>query len=76
MVRVIKEQVMIQPGGVIEIRRADLPAGVRAEVIVMIEQPAKEPPPLTSLIGSGKGCFGSAAEVDAFLRAERDAWDR
>jgi len=32
--------------------------------------------PLTQLIGKARGGFDSAAEVDAFLRAERDAWDR
>ncbi len=31
--------------------------------------------PLSELIGKGKGCFKSAAEVDAFIRAERDAWE-
>ena len=25
--------------------------------------------------GKGKGCFNNAAEVDAFIRAERDAWE-
>jgi len=32
--------------------------------------------PLTQLIGKARGCFDNAAEVDAFLRAERDAWER
>jgi len=32
--------------------------------------------PLSQLIGKGKGCFDSAAEIDAFIRAERDAWER
>jgi len=32
--------------------------------------------PLSPLIGKGKGCFDSAAEIDAFVRAERDAWER
>ena len=32
--------------------------------------------PLSQLIGKAKGCFGNASEVDAFIRAERDAWDR
>lgn len=31
--------------------------------------------PLTQLIGKARGCFDNAAEVDAFLRAERDAWE-
>jgi hypothetical protein len=32
-------------------------------------------PPLASLIGKGQGCFQDAAEVDAFLRSERDSWE-
>lgn len=32
--------------------------------------------PLTQLIGKAKGCFDSATEIDTFLRAERDSWDR
>lgn len=32
--------------------------------------------PLSQLIGKAQGCFASSAEVDAFMRAERDAWDR
>ncbi len=32
--------------------------------------------PLSQLIGKGKGCFDSAAHIDAFIRSERDAWER
>lgn len=32
--------------------------------------------PLTQLIGEAQGCFSNAAEIDTFVRAERDAWDR
>ncbi len=78
MIRAIKENVIIRPGGVIEIRRPDLPEGAAAEVIVMIEEPAatEPPPPLTSLFGKAKGVFTSGEEADAFRRAERDAWER
>ncbi len=34
-----------------------------------------KPRSLLELVGKGKGCFKSAAEVDAFIRAERDAWE-
>ena len=42
-------------------------------------QPEAQPlvaTPLTQLIGKAQGCFANAAEIDAFVRAERDAWDR
>lgn len=35
----------------------------------------ENPPPLTDLFGKVPPCFKSAAEVDTFIRAERDAWD-
>lgn len=76
MVRAIKENVIIGSGGLIEIRRPDLPEGAPAEVIVMVEAPESEPPPLTSLLGQAHSGYASGEEADAFLRAERDAWDR
>lgn len=35
----------------------------------------ENPRSLLELIGKGQGCFKNAAEVDAFIREERDAWD-
>ena len=75
MVHTIRENVIIRSGGLIEIRRPDLPEGVAAEVIVMIETPESEPPPLTSLLGKAHSGYASGEEADAFLRVERDAWD-
>lgn len=40
MVRIIKERVKIQAGGLIEMRSTDLVPGLEADVIVMVEQPA------------------------------------
>ena len=40
-----------------------------------IEIEIENPPALTDLIGKVQPCFKSSAEVDAFIRAERDAWD-
>lgn len=71
-----RERVTIQPGGTIEIRNPDFPAGAEAEVIVLVESPKAESVPMASFIGKGKGCFADAADVDAFLRAERDSWER
>lgn len=77
MVRAIKNIVMVKPGGLIEFRSDELRDGAPAEVIVMQEdRTGTEPPSLTSLIGQGKGCFGGAADVDAFIRKERDAWNQ
>ena len=78
MTQAIREHVKIEEEGRIgiEIRNPALSAGTMAEVIVLVEQPAVEERPLLSFLGRGKGCFTDAAEVDAFLRSERESWDR
>lgn len=76
----IKEYVRVGAGGRIVLERPEIPAGTEAEVMIMVEERpeprrSEDLPPLASFLGTGKGCFSSAAEIDAFLRAERDAWD-
>ena len=76
MVNAIKQVVTVQSGGVIEIRSPELPEGARAEVIVILDDGAEAPNrPLCTIIGTGKGCFATPEEADAFLRKERDAWE-
>lgn len=75
MIQAIKERVTVKAGGKIELCLPELPTGTEAEVVILIEQPAGERLPLASFVGKGKGCFANAEEVDAFLRAERDAWE-
>lgn len=36
----------------------------------------EKPRSLLELIGKGKGCFKSTAEIDSFIREERDAWEK
>jgi hypothetical protein len=76
VIQAIKERVIVKPGGTIEIHCPSLAPGTTAEVIVMVEDRPRKLPPLTSFIGKAKGCFRNAAEVDSFIRAERDAWER
>ena len=68
-------EVTIQPGGVVRVESPDLPAGAKARVVVFVETPGSGPPPLATLVGRSKPVFKSAAEVDAFIRRERDGWD-
>ena len=70
MTKAIREHLTVEREGVIEIHHPDLSVGMTAEVVVLVRQPADDRP-LVSFIGQGKGCFADAAEVDAFLRAER-----
>jgi hypothetical protein len=76
MVRAIKEYVVVGEGGLIEIRRPELPAGSAAEVIVMVDDGLSPAPPLASLIGKASSGYTSGEEADAFIRRERDAWER
>ncbi|MFH1737833.1 MAG: hypothetical protein ABIH23_02410 [bacterium] len=82
MIQAIKETVRILPGGVIEIRRPQLPEGALAEVIVMLESDTPmrdtESPvrPLTDFFGACKGMFASADEADGFIRELREEWER
>jgi hypothetical protein len=67
------------------VKARDLPKGwvddarvpPETEVVVTVE--TKNGPPrrrLVDFIGRGRGCYASVEEVDALLRAERDAWQR
>ena len=74
--------VTIQPGGVVRIESPDrsaelaagLPAGAKARVVVILEDRGPEPSPLATLVGRSPPVFSSAAEVDAFIRQEREDW--
>ncbi|MBW4698411.1 MAG: hypothetical protein KME03_11070 [Aphanocapsa lilacina HA4352-LM1] len=70
----IRQLTIVQAGGVVWIQSLALPEGARAEVIVIIEPETASPTPLAAFIGVGSGGFGTPAEVDAFIRQERDAW--
>jgi len=75
MVRAVKRTVTIQAGGRIEVTSTELPEGQQAEVIVLVSEHARAKS-YASLFGCGKGAFASPDETDAFLRKERDAWNR
>jgi hypothetical protein len=76
MTRAIRERVTVEHEGVIEIHHPELAVGIKAEVIVLVEPSAEEDRPLVSFFGQAKGLFADANEVDSFLRAERESWDR
>ncbi|MGH2523053.1 MAG: hypothetical protein ACRDH2_11170 [Anaerolineales bacterium] len=79
MTNALRQTVIVQPGGLIEIRSPELPVGASAEVIVLVDAPlSKTPPvmpsPLARWIGAARGGFATPAEADAFLNRERDTW--
>lgn len=72
----LRQKVVVQPGGVVELRSPELPAGATVEVIVLLElQPEKSKTPLSNFIGAAKGNFATPKEVDQFISQERDKWE-
>ncbi len=75
MIQAIKKEVIIAEGGRVEFSSPELKPGVHAEVIVIFPDSQPVRPKLVSFIGKGKGAFSKPAEVDEFLRKERDRWE-
>lgn len=70
---------IVGPGGVVEIRDPTLPEGRTVKVTVSIED-AKDMEEqrggLMRFFGAAPGLYATPEEADAFIRAERDAWER
>ncbi len=75
MTRALRCRVVVQPGGLIQVRSGELPPGTSAEVIILVDVGDFEGRPLESLIGAARGGFTTHAEADAFIAGERDRWD-
>lgn len=77
MVQAIKKRVRVGAGGTIAVQDPALPEGAEAEVIVLLGEavPAKEVPPLASMLGAARGLFASPEEIDEYIRDLRDEWD-
>lgn len=74
MASTVKQKVTVQPGGVVQVQSPELVPGSTAEVIIIPDTITLPPRTLASAIGSAAGGFTSPADVDAFIRRERDAW--
>jgi hypothetical protein len=68
----------VLPGHRIEIQAPELPEGRRATVFIVLDDEPAPKRPLAEMLAAHPGgqLFKSAEEVDAYLRAERDSWDR
>lgn len=79
MIQTVKAKATVQPGGLVEVHSDELPEGAVVEVIVLVEEKTEESikplENLTDFIGAAKGSFSSVAEIDAYIRQERDSWD-
>lgn len=76
MQQAIRQHAVVRPGGVVEVQSSDLEPGVEVEVIVLIETAPGTRRSLSELFGAASGSFATPDEADAFLRSERDAWQR
>ena len=74
MASMVKQKVTVQPGGVVHVQSSELVPGSTADVIIIPDSGAVSALKLVSVIGSAAGGFASPAEVEAFIRRERDAW--
>ena len=69
----------VQPGGRVEVFSAELPAGKAVEVIVLFPQGNEGVRrSVTEVLAEAPGhlAFQTAEEVAAYLRGERDVWER
>lgn len=79
MQQALRMTTLVQPGGKIEVTDAHLPAGQAVEVIVLLPSPSATPRrSIREVLDAAPGHLGfqTIDEVDAYLRSERDAWDR
>lgn len=74
MFKGLRPTVVVQPGGIVEVRSPELPAGATVEVIVRLEtsnQPANQG--LSRFIGAAQGNFAFPEAVEQFIYQEREA---
>jgi hypothetical protein len=74
----IQVRTKVLPGHRIEIAAPGLPEGQAATVFVVLDSPEMAKRPLWEVLGGYPGgqLFKSAEEVVAYLKAERESWDR
>ncbi len=72
-----KLRTIVQTGGRIEVTAPDLAAGQPVEVSIRLV-PAPQQRSVLEILAECPGgvLFHTVDEVDAYLRAERDAWER
>src|SRR5262249_51145075 len=78
MIRALQVDTTVLPGHRIEVSSPELPEGRSATVLILLKEEDMPKLPLRERLGDYPGgrLFKSAEEVDAYLREERDSWDR
>jgi hypothetical protein len=74
----VQVRTTVLPGNRIEISTPDLPPGSAVTVFIVVDEEEMPKRPIFDILADypGGGLFRSAEEVDAYLREERDSWDR
>ncbi|MGH2593275.1 MAG: hypothetical protein ACRDGG_07160 [Anaerolineae bacterium] len=74
----IQIETTILPGGRIEISAPELIPGRPARVFVIVEEEQVEKRFAVDILAEAPGhrLFKTAEEVDAYIREERDSWER
>ena len=77
MTRRIKASTIVQEGGRVQIESCELPPGTKVEVIVLHDD-GQSPRSIDEILAGYPGgrLFTTAKDVDDYLKAERDSWDR
>jgi hypothetical protein len=78
MTQTLQIETTILPGHRIEIQAPELPEGRSATVFVLVEEKPLSKRRLSEILADYRGgqLFRSAEEVDDYLRAERESWDK
>ncbi len=75
---VIHTRAVVRPDGSIEIRATELTPGQEVEITIEAQAEPEEKKHVIDIINNLPGHleFQTAEEVDAYIREERDSWDR
>ena len=77
MQKVLHVKTTVLPGGRIEIVNEDLPVGESVDVVVrhVSESPRRSAVDILAE-APGQRVFKTAEEIESYLKAERESWDR
>jgi hypothetical protein len=77
MATLLQRDAVVGPNGTIEVPVPELAPGQRVRVIIETERAAPAMRAIDVLAqASGQRLFKTASEVDAYIRAEREEWER
>jgi hypothetical protein len=75
----LRVKTTVLPGGKIEVTDPQLPSGEAVDVIVLFPEPPATPRrSISDVLAEAPGhiLFQTTEDVDAYLREERDSWER